>query len=197
MKPFRSLQIVVAVIATFPMLSPAWTHSAFADDLPAATAPRDSVRQNPLPELRPVDVILEAGNLLTGKVITSLNVPIADTELIVTQGRQEVARVFTNEIGEFQVRLPKGGIYLLSTNRTDSIVRTWTATAAPPTAITSVTLVERLVVRGQEADCPPKRRHGKGLMLLGITAALAAAIAIPIVLLDRHEDLEKNKTTSP
>ena len=198
MNPFRPLQIVVALFATLPMLCPAWTNLATANDFPPnnSSTPRDSVRPDPSTDSRPVDVVLGTGNLLPGRVVTSLDEPITDTELIVTQARQEVARVITNENGEFQVRLPRGGVYLLSTTRSVSVVRAWTTTAAPPTALTSVTLVERLVVRGQDEDSPPKRRHGKGLLLLGITAALAAAIALPLAVIDYKDDHEKHKSNS-
>ncbi len=196
MKPFRSLQTVVAFVATLPLLCPTWVHRAVADDLPpaASVSPRDSVRPQ---DVRPVDVVLDIGNHISGRVVTSLNQPIVDVELIVTQGRQEVARVFTNEFGVFQVRLPRGGVYVFATARSMSVVRTWTATAAPPTAVETITLIERLVIRGQDENCEPKRGHGKGLMLLAITAALAAAIAIPLATIDFHEDHEKHKATSP
>ena len=58
-------------------------------------------------------------------------------------------------------------------------------------------MIERVAVRGQDEECEPKRGYGKGLLLLGITAALAAAIVIPLVILDRHEDLEKETPKSP
>jgi hypothetical protein len=54
-----------------------------------------------------------------------------------------------------------------------------------------------LVIRGQDENYEPKRGYGKGLMLLGITAALAAAIAVPLATIDWHDDHEKHKVTSP
>ena len=204
MKPFRTLQVVVAFIATFPLLNPAWTHPVLASDLlpVGSVAPREATR--PL-EARPIDVVLEGGNLLVGRVTTSLNSPITDSELVITQGRQEIARVLTSHSGGFQVRLPKNGVYLLTTARSVSVIRTWTAAAAPPTAVTSVTLVERLVIRGQEADCgcastaeckcEPKRTRGKGLVLTAICCSLACAIAIPLILILDDDDDED--PTSP
>lgn len=194
--PFRSLQIAVAFVATIPLLSPHWTRSAFAEDQPVniRTTPSTAAR---LPDMRPLDVVLGAGNILSGRVVTSLNQPVVDVGIIVTHHRQEIARVVTNDSGDFQAQLPCGGVYLITTPGSSLVVRTWTETAAPPTAVRSVDMIERVAVRGQDEECEPKRGYGKGLLLLGITAALAAAIVIPLVILDRHEDLEKETPKSP
>lgn len=204
MKPFRTLQIVVAFIAAFPLLNPVWMHPVLANDLlpVGSPVPRELVHPE---ESRPVDVVLEAGNLLTGRVVTSLEVPLANSELVITQGRQEIARVLTSQRGGFQVRLPKGGVYMLSTARSVSVIRTWTAVAAPPTALNSVTLVERLVIRGQEQDCgcanpaeckcEPKRTRGKAVMLTAICGALACAIAIPLILIISDDDDDETPTS--
>lgn len=194
--PFRTLQIAVAFVATIPLLSPHWTRSAFAEDQPASirTTPSTAAR---LPDMRPFDVVLGAGNILSGRVVTSLNQPVVDAGIIVTHHRQEIARVVTNASGDFQAQLPCGGVCLITTPRSSLVVRTWTEAAAPPTAIRSVEMIERFTLRGQNEDCEPKRGHGKGLLLLGIAAALAAAIVIPLVILDRHEDLENETPKSP
>ncbi|MCX7421578.1 MAG: hypothetical protein NT013_18810 [Planctomycetia bacterium] len=196
MESFRSLQIVVAFLATTPLLNPIWLRPVFGDDqtavLPAAY--RTATRS---PDIRPIDVALETGNTLSGRVVTSLDQPITSAELVVTQGRLEISRVVTSAVGDFQVQLPRGGVYLLTTARSTLLVRTWTEAAAPPAAIHMVVMVERFVVRGQDEDCEPTRGHGKGLMLLAITAALAAAIVIPLVILDRHVDLEKETPATP
>ncbi len=195
-KSFRSLQIVVAFLATIPLLNPIWLRPVFADDQTTVlpTAPRSATRSS---DVRPIDVALETGNTLSGRVVTSHDQPIANVELVVTQGRHEISRVVTSTVGDFQVQLPRGGVYLLTTARSTLLVRTWTEAAAPPAAIRSVVMVERFVIRGQDEDCEPRRGHGKGLMLLAITAALAAAIVIPLVILDRHEDLEKETPATP
>ena len=194
--PFRSLQIVVAFIATIPLFSPTWTRTALAGDQSVSlpSVPRNLARPT---EVRPVDVVLGAGSVLSGRIVTSLDQPIVGAELVVTQGRQEIARVVTTGAGDFQVQLPRGGVYLLSAPRSTLVVRTWTEAAAPPAAIQSVVMVERFVVRGQDEDCEPKRDHSKGLMLLAITAALAAAIVIPLLILDREDELDKETPTSP
>ncbi len=179
---------VVALVATLPLVDPGWTPSVQAAD-PPTTLP--IVRPITAAEVRPMDVVLATNNLLVGQVLDAQGSAVAETEVIVTQGKQEVARTLTNQLGEFAVTLPRGGVYLVFTNRSAQVVRTWTAAAAPPMAADRAVLAERDEVIRAQMGGGMIGNWGKPLALL-VYAGIAAAIAIPIAI-NQHN---KNKQTA-
>ncbi|HLQ46334.1 MAG TPA: hypothetical protein VK137_16440, partial [Planctomycetaceae bacterium] len=135
-------------------------------------------------EPRPVDIVLLPGNVLAGAVVDADGVPRPDANLVVLLGHYEIARGKTDQAGEFAIAVPRGGVYLVASGRSVTVVRAWTATAAPPAAQYRVTLSpQSTVARGQS---PAGRMDPLlGLLLVG---GVAAAIAIPIALNNNGHD---------
>jgi hypothetical protein len=181
---------VVALVATLPLVDPSWTQSAQAAD-PPTTPP--AARPITAAEVQPMDVVLATNNVLVGQVLDTQGLAIAETEVIVTQRKQEVARTLTNQLGEFAVTLPRGGVYLVFTNRSVQVVRTWTAAAAPPLAADRAVLSERDEVIRAQMGGRMIGNWGQPLALL-VYAGIAAAIAVPIAI-NQHN--KHQKTAAP
>lgn len=180
-----------ALVATIPLIVPAWSSSAFAADrtsvIPAAI--------NNDTTLRTQDVVLHSGNVLAGQVVDHEGNPVAKTNVSVFIGRQEVARGTTNQAGEFAISVPRGGVYWLLCGESLALVRTWSFKAAPPSAVDRVTLSPPSTptrIRAQSPDAPWYAGSGPfGLSTLGATAlaaAVATAIAVPIAVTQNNND---------
>ena len=178
MKPIRMFHTAVALVATLPLVDPCWTPSAQAAD-PPTTPP--VTRPITAAEVRPMDVVLATNNVLVGQVLDAQGLAVAETEVVVTQGKQEVARTLTNQLGEFAVTLPRGGVYLVVSNRSAQVVRTWTPAAAPPMAAERAVLAERDEVIRAQMGGSFLGNWGSPLALL-VYAGIATAIAVPIAI---------------
>lgn len=163
-----------ALVATIPLIIPDAMQTASAKE----PAPRHLMSKTQAAEPKPTDIVLHPGNIIAGEVFAADGKPLAATEVIVQIGRHEVARVSTNQFGEFAVEVPRGGVYLLTSNGGTILVRAWTATAAPPSSLDKITIApQTTVIRAQS--------EGGGFdPLLGLLLAggIAAAIAIPVAL---------------
>ncbi len=185
------VQKLAAVLAAVPLAIPCWQSSAFGKDL---RPPQAAVSKSRPAELKATDVLLLPGNVLAGGVHDSDGQPIADTEIVVSLGRQEIARGLTDELGEFVIEVPRGGTYLVVTGQTVVLVRAWTGTAAPPKCATRLHLTQsKITVRGQTPV-------GGGIdPLLGVLliGGIAAAIAIPLAINANDDDNDNRPSASP
>ena len=191
MKLVKSLRMTAVWMACAGMLTPA----AIFGSTPA----------EPTTPLRISDVALAAGNTLTGQLVDSQGQPLAQQAVYLQRNGQVVAKVVTNEVGQFQAGQLQGGLYHVATSTTQGTYRVWADQTAPPAAATGVLLVDNgQVLRGQCADgCStagvPGHVLGQGGFpvapggggMLGflanpwvIGAAVAAAIAIPLAVDD-------------
>ena len=187
----RPLQKLAALLAMIPLTSPGGMPPVSAKEPVSARSLATSATAS---EPRPVDVVLLPGNILAGEVLDADGVPQPDAKVVVSLGRYEIARGTTNQAGEFVIEVPRGGVYLVASGRSVTVVRAWTATAAPPAAQYRVTLSSHsTVVRGQS---PAGRMDPLlGLLLVG---AVAAAIAIPIALNNNgRDDAPHNASSQP
>ena len=180
----------LALVASIPLIVPAWSSSALAAE---PTPAKDTTLTNDT-VLRPQDVVLLPGNVLAGEVVDSNGNPLADTTVSVFVGRQEVARGMTDQAGEFAIAVPRGGVYWLSCADSLALARTWSAKASPPQAEARVTLSPpptQTSIRGQSPAAPWYAGTGPfGLSALGstaIAAAVATAIAVPIVVAQNRD----------
>ena len=168
-----TLQKVAALLAAIPLICPGWMQSVSADEpVPVRLATSSGAMESRL-----VDVLLLSGNVLAGEVVDAVGTPQVEAEVIVSQGRDEIARATTNQSGKFQIEVPRGGVYLVTAGRCVKVVRTWTPTAAPPAARDHVTLSPLAVIRGQNPS-----GGADSLSRLLFLGSIAAAIAIPIAL---------------
>lgn len=185
-----------ALVAAIPLIVPSWSSSAFAADQ-IATKPAAMTND---PGLRTQDVVLHSGNVLVGQVVDHDGNAVAETNVRVFVGRQEVARGITDQAGEFAISIPRGGVYWLLCGESLALTRTWSAKTSPPSATDRVTLSPpstRTRIRGQSPAAPWYAGSGPfGLSTLGATAlaaGVATAVAVPIAVTQSNND---NSTSS-
>ena len=162
------LNKLVAFIALAPLSIPGPMQSAIAKE-PVRSRLVTKTQAN---EPKPIDVVLQPGNIIAGEALSADGV-----------------------LGEFAAEVPRGGVYVVSSSAGALLVRTWTATAAPPNSLYRVAITpQTTVIRAQNSD-------GGFNPLLGLLLAggIAAAIAVPIALNNSGgNDSPKNTTrTNP
>lgn len=140
------------------------------------------------PLATPSDVALGNGGVLIGQVVDAQGNVSAMATVILSDYRQEIARVRTDQEGKFSVSGLRGGVYRISSQDKEALYRLWAPNTAPPVAQQGVTLVVgNQVVCGQNGNSS----GSIGSMAQWIAehpliaaSAVGAAIAIPIALDD-------------
>lgn len=195
----------IAVLASVPLIIPTWTSSASAVERTISTPSTFSKSGLSTIDaaIRPQDVVLHSGNLLAGEVSDSNGHPLADTQVSVFVGKQEVAQGKTNQDGEFVIAVPRGGVYGIACGESIAVARTWSAKASPPAAESRVRLSPlstRPTIRGQSPGFEPWYAGSGpfGLSLLGAAAivGVATAIAVPIAL-NQNDNKSKSSNADP
>lgn len=87
------------------------------------------------------DVSLAANGVFAGRVVDHTGNPLEGAEVVVKQGKNEVARTVTDKNGLFTASNMKGGVYQVSSGNTDGTFRLWTEKTAPPVAKAHALLV--------------------------------------------------------
>lgn len=192
----KSLRVWLTFVCTLSLLSP---HPHFASQT-FAQAPTQSSRTR-VPKT--IDVSLDAGNHLQGKVVNAEGLPAANADVQVFHPKGLVATARTNQRGEFRTGAIAGGSYQLVTASQSMHLRAWTQNSAPPSATPNLLVAETNVVRGQccstecqipscDGACGAGAYCGGGVGMLihpmVIGAAVAAAIVIPLALDDDDDD---------
>lgn len=122
------------------------------------------------------DVALQAGGVLRGQIVNAQGLPIAGVTVSAWQNDRHFGQCVTTETGEFAIADLRGGIYQVRAGQSATLYRLWANNTAPPSAHTSVLLVDGLVVRGQLTGGSFLRSPWTWGILLG------AAICTPIAL---------------
>ena len=161
MKSWKTVGRFAIVMAAVGMLVPSW---AKAEAIQGA-------QQGAV-----LDVALQNGKLV-GQVLDAQGAPIKGELVSVRQGDKVIAQVKTDDLGRYDVRGLKTGIYEVATKAGGASYRVWDAAVAPPAAQPGALMIVGQPVRGQ---------LGGGLLgnpwVLGGIAA--AAIIIPLALDD-------------
>jgi hypothetical protein len=127
------------------------------------------------------DVALGPGNILSGQLMDSHGVPLANVlvSLQDDQGR-EVAHVTTDEQGRFAVQGVRGGVHQIVTPQGRWFYRLWTTETAPPSAQQGALMVSGdETVRGAAPHSGLKFWYTNPLVVGGV---VATAIAVPVAL---------------
>ena len=115
---------------------------------------------------------------MVGQVLDAQGAPIKDEAVSIRHNGEEVAQAKTDELGRYQVRGLKTGLYQVVTTQGGANYRVWDAKIAPPAAQPGALMIIGQPVRGQLG--------GGGILgnpwVLGGIAA--AAIIIPLALDD-------------
>ena len=179
-------RLVAASLGIFISL-PAWG----AEPLPPAPQQAGGDRAVPgslAPTL--VDVMLQADGSLRGRIVGAGHQPswaVAQVPVTFLRDHQPIARVQSDDAGQFAVPNFRGGTYEVLVGDAPlggrHFCRIWSAIGAPPQASAELTLLrEPVVVRGQSlfwAAWPPNAT---------MTALTAGAITGPIVYNNVHHD---------
>jgi len=142
------------------------------------------------------DVMLHRDGVLLGQVLDRQGRAVTQASIILSANGKEVAKTNPDDSGRFQVSGLQGGVYQISANGEDRMIRVWAPQTAPPSAQQGILLVDDSnVVRGQHCGSPVGcggavgggiAGHGGGLLGWMIdrpiltSSIIAAAIAIPI-----------------
>jgi hypothetical protein len=142
-----------------------------------------------VPQSLPImDVALQDNSSLLGQVTSDQGQPLAGTPVLIMQRGKEIARVSTDQNGDFAVQNLHGGIYQVVSIGQQGVFRLWAPHTAPPVARQALAFQADHVIRAQgEANTFTKftswvKNHP--LMTGGI---IATAIAIPF-LIDNDDD---------
>ncbi len=159
-----------------------------AGELSAVNSRTAQARPMQMISAAPRDVVLGEGGVLVGQVVDSKGAAIPLALVSLRTGGKEIARLQSDQDGNFRVASLKGGVYQIVSVGNEGTYRLWSPRTAPPAAIKSLTVVARGdVVRGQYATGGNTFRRVGQMMAEHplITAGIVAAgIAIPIALDD-------------
>jgi hypothetical protein len=183
MKTTHALKMAVVWTACLGLLSP----TAVFGQTPQPNNPTS-------PQIR--DIALTQGNVLNGQVVNAQGYRMANATVAIARDGMQTLQLSTNAMGQFQATGLPGGVYKIAGGGSEGVYRLWASRTAPPSATTGLLLVgDAGVVRGQCGDacgqCGPcvagQSFGGPGQGLLGllanpwfVTAAVAAAVAIPL-----------------
>ena len=128
-----------------------------------------------------IDIGLKEQGLFQGRVVDHAGTPVQGAEVIVRQGQKEVAKLSTDEHGQFAVKGLKGGVYEVGSGKTIGAFRVWHEASAPPAA-----KEQALIILGQNGERGAIGGMGGGVLLL--TAVALTALVLAIIALDEAND---------
>jgi hypothetical protein len=130
-----------------------------------------------------VDVALDARQCLRGQVVAADGVPLSDATLTLRRNGELVQESAADDLGQFQIQVPRGGVYELVAQGESTYLRVWTAKAAPPGCAQQLIVVRGDVLRGQSGRIPYTQVNP--WLVAGV---VAVAVAIPVVLANNRKD---------
>ncbi len=98
-----------------------------------------------------VDVELQAGGQLTGRVVGQDGHSVASAKVTIRQGNVELGETLSAADGSFRINSVKGGVYSITAANDTYLCRAWEVGVAPPSAGNGMLLVDhsQTVLRGQ------------------------------------------------
>ncbi len=106
-------------------------------------APQAAMAAAPVESAQPIltDVALQSGGILLGQVVDKQGIPQANSEVLVSHEGIEIARVRTDDEGQFRVSGLRGGVHGVQTAEGANAYRFWAPETAPPAATSRVLFV--------------------------------------------------------
>ena len=136
------------------------------------------------------DVMLAEGGVLVGQLVNEQGEAMPMEPISLQTGGKEIARLTTDNAGNFKVSSLKGGVYQVVAVGHQGIYRFWAPQTAPPSAQHQLVVIssKQDVVRGQ-FNAPPSNPLAKIGQFVAehpiiTAAAVGSAIAIPLALDD-------------
>ncbi|HAB12002.1 MAG TPA: hypothetical protein DCE47_09955 [Planctomycetaceae bacterium] len=209
MMPFRPDRHPAGILlwmAVAAMLVPGPTWS-LAEAVDADSVPEKRTRESEQeagPPVRILDIQLGSGGTLSGRVRDEQGRPLAGLTVVVSRARHVVARVKTDELGDYRVTGLVGGVYCVRAGSSVTIGRLWTTDSAPPRSRQRLNLAAGagVEVRGQNGEASvddrfdPIHRFGLdgrgGLDSFEITLLTTSMISLTLsaVMLSRIDELQ-------
>ena len=135
------------------------------------------------------DIGLTKDGAFIGRVVDHTGAAMEGAEVVVKQGKTEVARTITDKQGTFVASNMKGGVYTVASGATEGTYRVWTENATPPSAKGQALLVlGQNGARGQEGYF-----NDAGVWVVGAIAT--AGLIVGIVALKEAQEVEKQAAT--
>ncbi|MFH1919916.1 MAG: carboxypeptidase-like regulatory domain-containing protein [Planctomycetota bacterium] len=150
-----------------------------------AAEPREASSPTPA-AVEIVDIALGSAQTLRGTVVDPDGAPVAGAPVVLLNGLRPVASTETDPNGRFVFAGVRGGVYGVGAAGSVRICRAWAPRTAPPAANGALLIVsDGSLVRGRG---PLRDRQGRIYTWISehplVTyAGIAAAIAVPVVLL--------------
>jgi hypothetical protein len=120
-----------------------------------------------------LDIGLKEHGVFQGRVVDHTGTPVRGADVVIRQGQKEIAKLSTDQHGQFAVKGLKGGVYEVASGKTVGVYRVWQEAAAPPAA-----KEQALLILGQNGERGQFGGAGGGVILLAAVALTALVIAI-------------------
>lgn len=132
------------------------------------------------------DIGLTQGGAFTGRVVDHTGAALEGAQVVVKQGKTEVARTVTDKQGTFVASNLKGGVYTVASGATEANYRVWSEQTAPPSA-----KGQALLVMGQNGARGQGGLFNGDLNTVLLATTLAVATAGLIYAYKAHEDIHE------
>jgi hypothetical protein len=159
----------------------------FGRPVPSASAASPWPALAPRPQVATpvIDVTLTPDGRLLGQIIDGQNGPVVRVPVILRDQNLQEAVTHTDDQGRFAFVVPHGGMYALRAGGGGAVCRAWTAGAAPPSALSWVSInTQETVIRGQSSPAYQWISEHPWLFYTG----LATAITVPLVIATSQRD---------
>ncbi len=137
-----------------------------------------------------LDITMSAEGVFAGRVVDHAGNPVADAEVVISQGKQSIAKITSDQSGVFSVSGLKGGVYDVRSGNTAGSFRIWTATAAPESS-----KEQALVILGKNGTRGALGGLGGGTLVLA--AAVVASLIISAIAISKLNDLQDDVNKIP
>ena len=173
MKSLKFVRGAVIALAALGVAFPQWTVVMAGPKSTAKPIVR-TVAANTI-----LDIGLTQGGTFQGRVVDQTGTAIEGAQVVIRQGKAEVARTITDKQGSFVATNLKGGVYTIASGATEGTYRAWTENTAPPSASGQVLIVTgQNGTRGQVGAVRGQGAGGDLLTLVGVGAAVAGGVAL-------------------
>ena len=174
MKSLKLVRGAVVALAALGVAFPQWTVVTAGPKSTAKPIVR-TVAANTI-----LDIGLTQGGTFQGRVVDQTGTAIEGAQVVIRQGKAEVARTITDKQGSFVATNLKGGVYTIASGATEGTYRVWSENTAPPSASGQVLIVTgQNGARGQVGAVRGQGTGGGGLLtFVGVGAAVAGGVTL-------------------